>query len=395
MTRIRDWVSAVVLAIVVVAGVAPPAAAVDPITFRWLALGGANGFLGAPTAPQVAVPGGSQQTFVRGRISWSIPTGPWETYGAIGNRWVASGGVSGALGFPIGPEVPTSAGTYQSFQRGRVTWSPTYGTWETYGAVNGGWVATGGVTGPAGVPIGPEIDFPGGARGQAFVRAFVIWHPTTGVRVSSGWANGSWRTCTASFAGFQREVPASQATVTVVDGNGGSSATMSFFVRTASACDWQRVFVDPQARIGSAGLTDGATRIEGSRTTPLGSYTITETFGLQPNPGTQVTYHHAGPDDYWVGDKASAYYNDYRNRALGGFALASSERLVNYPTQYQYALVINFNRAPDVRVPGRGSAIFVHLPGTGATLGCVSTPAANVLAMLRSIRAGDVISIIP
>ncbi|MBA3527729.1 MAG: hypothetical protein H0T91_00125 [Propionibacteriaceae bacterium] len=58
--------------------------------------------------------------------------------------------------------------------------------------------------------------------------------------------------------------------------------------------------------------------------------------------------------DYWVGDNESRYYNSLRNRASGGFRyrlagtnINGSEYLPNYTTQYRYAVVINFNRAPD------------------------------------------------
>jgi hypothetical protein len=53
-----------------------------------------------------------------------------------------------------------------------------------------------------------------------------------------------------------------------------------------------------------------------------------------------------------------------------------SEHLINYPVQYAKALVINFNRWP--ATPGRGAGIFLHVNGSGATVGCVSVPRATM-----------------
>ena len=53
---------------------------------------------------------------------------------------------------------------------------------------------------------------------------------------------------------------------------------------------------------------------------------------------------------------------------------------------YDYAAVIAYNTA---RVPGLGSAIFLHV-GTGtATAGCVSLPRAELIKVLRWLKPGD------
>ena len=50
----------------------------------------------------------------------------------------------------------------------------------------------------------------------------------------------------------------------------------------------------------------------------------------------------------------------------------SSERLNDYPKQYEYSIVTSYNYAAQVR--HRGSGIFLHVNGSGATAGCVSAP---------------------
>ena len=78
-------------------------------------------------------------------------------------------------------------------------------------------------------------------------------------------------------------------------------------------------------------------------------------------------------------DNRSRFYNELRNKRQGGFRWRlpasdpnSSERLAAYGRQYAWSIVIDFNRPDPVK--HRGSGIFLHVNGTGATAGCVSTP---------------------
>lgn len=210
----------------------------------------------------------------------------------------------------------------------------------------------------------------------------------------------TWVACTVTLGGVAVHVTSQQRTAAVVKGKGGSYATLSFWTRTNSACGFAAVFTDTGARVGANGITNGATRTQGTSTTPSGTYTMTEAFGLNGSPGTALTYRHVTAGDYWVEDNNSTYYNSYRNVAQGGFDASlplsdpnGSERLSNYPTQYGYSIVVNFNRAPDTKVPYRGAGIFVHVRA-GATAGCVATSSANVVTMLRTMRRGDTITIV-
>lgn len=209
-----------------------------------------------------------------------------------------------------------------------------------------------------------------------------------------------WRDCRTTLAGVAVTVRASQKTVTTVDAYGGTYARVSFFVRTRSTCGFSLVFSDPAGRVGSGGVADGATRRQGTSTTPIGTYTMTQAFGVQPNPGGALPFHRVVDGDYWVQDNGSAYYNDLRNASQGGFRWwlpssdpDSSERLQDYPGLYAYAIVVNFNRSPDQRILHRGAGIFVHVRGQGPTGGCVSVSAAEVVTMLRTMQSGDAITI--
>ncbi|HET6533119.1 MAG TPA: hypothetical protein VFH03_21230 [Actinoplanes sp.] len=79
--------------------------------------------------------------------------------------------------------------------------------------------------------------------------------------------------------------------------------------------------------------------------------------------------------------------------------MGQAERLAAYPTQYEYAAVIDFNR-PDPKTVTwnatygeyvtswpvtvrRGSAIFLHINGKGSTAGCVSLGRTDLLRVLK------------
>lgn len=106
-----------------------------------------------------------------------------------------------------------------------------------------------------------------------------------------------------------------------------------------------------------------------------------------------VDYRRIKAGDFWVGDNESSYYNRYRNKAQGGFRWwlqgtgpNASERLLDYPVQYEMALVISYNYWSPVRY--RGSGIFLHVNGSGATAGCVSAPRRFIAALMNRLRPG-------
>ncbi|MFE4520207.1 L,D-transpeptidase family protein [Kitasatospora sp. NPDC056783] len=188
---------------------------------------------------------------------------------------------------------------------------------------------------------------------------------------------------------FPVPVTAGQAGQVITVEADGTRATVTLWDRRGDA--WHSLDSTTEARIGSGGTHDGLTRVQGTGTTPTGTYTITQAFGISPDPGTKVPYHHVTTHDWWVQDPSSAYYNRMRTDTEGGFHLTDqgplgSEHLVDYPVQYDNVLVIDFNTAPVVK--GRGAGIFLHDlgPRAGATAGCVAVPAAF---MTRTMRWAD------
>lgn len=212
----------------------------------------------------------------------------------------------------------------------------------------------------------------------------------------------SWQACQPQIGGVTVPVGVRQRSVTVVNGNGGTTATVTFAIRTSSPCGFVTTFTDGGGRVGYGGIASGASRQQGTGTTPTGTYTMTEAFGINASPGSALPYRRVAAGDFWVEDNNSAFYNSFRNASQGGFDATlplsdpnGSERLSDYPGQYAYVIVVNFNRSPDSRVPYRGAGIFLHVRGSGATAGCVAVSSSELVTMLQLMRPGDTITIVP
>jgi L,D-peptidoglycan transpeptidase YkuD (ErfK/YbiS/YcfS/YnhG family) len=151
---------------------------------------------------------------------------------------------------------------------------------------------------------------------------------------------------------------------------------------------YRRVAVFPQARIGSQGM--GPTSESLSRT-PTGQYTLSQPFGLKPNPGnTGVPYFQVDKNDVWTGSNG-AVINEHRRCAPGTCpsSYGSGERLSNYPGAYDYAFFIGYNANPPYGTgaqPGRGSAFFFHVRNGQATAGCVAVAATQMNWLIRWLR---------
>ncbi len=190
---------------------------------------------------------------------------------------------------------------------------------------------------------------------------------------------------------FPVPVVVGDATQVVTVRASGSWATVVAWQRDASG--WHPVLSTAAARAGANGVTSGATRRQGTNTTPTGTYTLTQAFGILADPGARLPYHRVGPDDWWVEDNTSRWYNTLRQASAGGFDTAlpesdvnGSEHLIRHTGQYDYAVVIDYNLHPAVRY--RGAGIFLHVSDGYPTAGCVAVPRATLVAILRWLDPG-------
>lgn len=171
----------------------------------------------------------------------------------------------------------------------------------------------------------------------------------------------------------------SQLITAVAPAPGSTTGRLTWWDRWAG--NWYAVGSAP-ARFGANGLTEGATRTQGTDTTPAGLYALPYAFGIAPAPaGTEYGYRRVTPDSWWCQDNASGSYNRWVEPLPADCAPGEAEHMTSYARQYAHGMVIAFNYDRPVR--GRGAGIFLHVDGKGATAGCVSVPEAAMRAVLR------------
>ena len=117
---------------------------------------------------------------------------------------------------------------------------------------------------------------------------------------------------------------------------------------------------------------------EGDGRTPAGTYGFQLAFGTGPDPGVHYPYRQAGTSDVWVDDASSPLYNTWQQLPADG--RWSSAESLDQPAPYREAAAIAFNTA---RVPGKGSAIFLHASLGHGTAGCVAVAEPTLMTLLR------------
>jgi L,D-peptidoglycan transpeptidase YkuD (ErfK/YbiS/YcfS/YnhG family) len=161
--------------------------------------------------------------------------------------------------------------------------------------------------------------------------------------------------------------------------------------RRSGSC-FRRVAGPWRAELGSGGLS--SRKHEGDGATPTGTFRFGATmYGVEPSPGVAFAYHRLTCGDWWDEDPRSPTYNRFVHVGCGvnpAFA-GGSEALWRIVPQYRYFAVIDYNAEPIV--PGRGSAIFLHVSTGRPTAGCVSLPEQQLLRVLRWLRPGAMIRI--
>jgi len=171
---------------------------------------------------------------------------------------------------------------------------------------------------------------------------------------------------------------ATKVITVVASSTHSTSATLQAWNR-APGGGWLPYRAAVYAHVGSDGLTTAPS--EGASATPIGSFGLTQAFGRAANPGTTLPYFVAGPQDWWVSDASSRFYNTHQICSVAcPFNTAAGENLYQAGYVYTYAVVIDYNRFP--ARAGAGSAFFLHVSDGGATAGCVSAPQATLVSLL-------------
>lgn len=145
------------------------------------------------------------------------------------------------------------------------------------------------------------------------------------------------------------------------------------------------------ARVGSLRLRRAVGRgglvldkREGDGGTPIGSWPLREVF-FRPDrlamPVTRLPVRPLHPTDGWCDWPADARYNKPVRLPYP----ARAEQLWRADHQYDLIVVVGYNDGPVV--PGKGSAIFLHLARAGytGTAGCIAFARNDLLAILRLV----------
>lgn len=161
---------------------------------------------------------------------------------------------------------------------------------------------------------------------------------------------------------------------------GVTSATLTAWTRSGSC--WTVADGPWTARLGYTGLSTD--KHEGDGATPAGIFGFQSTFyGNAPDPGVHYPYRPLQCGDWWDEDSSSPTYNTFQEVPCADthppFDNGSSEALWTETEAYPSFAVINYNPG---RVPGLGSAIFLHADVGGPTDGCVSLPLGELDSVL-------------
>ena len=164
---------------------------------------------------------------------------------------------------------------------------------------------------------------------------------------------------------------------------GRTVATLTAYQHDASG--WHQVFGPWQADVGYAGFAPPGQKREGDGRTPSGSFGFDFFFGVLGDPGVQFPFRViTGHNIVWDDDPSSSLYNQWVDTNTADAGAAPEPMDVS---AYDFGAVIAYNMAPIV--PGAGSAIFLHVSDGGPTVGCVSLPTSELLAVLRWLNPAD------
>jgi L,D-peptidoglycan transpeptidase YkuD (ErfK/YbiS/YcfS/YnhG family) len=177
---------------------------------------------------------------------------------------------------------------------------------------------------------------------------------------------------------------ATQVITVVAGAESDTRATVQAWAR--SSIGWRRVGPAIAGWLGTDGMSPHPS--EQLSAVPMGSYTLTQAFGHDSNPGTALPYRHTTPADWWISQPGPLYNTLQHCSSNCPFTQGDPNEHLYYETPYyNYAVVIDYNRDP-VR-QGAGSAFFLHVTIGAPTQGCVSIPQERLVALLRWLRPAD------
>lgn len=213
--------------------------------------------------------------------------------------------------------------------------------------------------------------------------------------------------CTASkgrgLAAFEFPVSTRQVLLSTTENWSATVATVQRFERTPND-SWLPIGKPIRASVGRSGLGWGIgmhravgedpQKREGDGRAPAGVFALGTAFGYAETApaGVSFPYRHATDRDYFVDGADSPAYNQWQripdhepNDPKRRWS--SCERMRRDDAVYEFGVVVEHNMPKPV--PGRGSAIFLHVwagPEV-ATSGCTAMAREDLLEVLCWLRA--------
>ncbi|MCJ9429834.1 L,D-transpeptidase family protein [Kordiimonas sp. A6E486] len=149
---------------------------------------------------------------------------------------------------------------------------------------------------------------------------------------------------------------------------------------------------DVPCALGRGAMVPEDRKQEGDGATPMGRYPFRRVF-YRPDheepPFTKLPCEALSADYGWCDAPEDANYNKLVRLPYG----PSHEKMWRDDGLYDLVVVIGHNDAPVI--PGKGSAIFMHVarPGYTPTEGCVALAAPDLRRFLRLVSPDDILKI--
>ena len=145
-----------------------------------------------------------------------------------------------------------------------------------------------------------------------------------------------------------------------------------------------------QCAIGLNGLTEN--KHEGDLSTPIGTFHFDKIYYRADRLGYKnfiIDSSIIKKNDGWCDDQKSEFYNQFVQFPFQ----ESAEHLYRNDHIYDIFCVLNYNTCPII--PGRGSAIFLHIakPGFLGTEGCIAIEREALIKIATNITAESTIVI--
>ena len=159
---------------------------------------------------------------------------------------------------------------------------------------------------------------------------------------------------------------------------------MDAHVSSEGRLTWQAVSC--RCALGRSGVR--ANKREGDGATPAGILPFRRVLyraDRLDRPATRLPVQPLREDDGWCDAPEDSRYNQRVRLPYG----ARHERLWREDHLYDVLVVLGYNDAPVV--PGRGSAVFLHVaqPDFAPTEGCVALALPDLVALLRALGPDD------